>query len=309
MKSLFITLLILGGAFTAYDFYLAKPWERVIFEKGPRPAAAGPLIPDHVVEDDGPAVAMPAETAKPAETGTPKPADNWQPSIPKIPTNDFVPPTIQSVETITKNWTTIPKQAFPRPVILKKDVQVKMSVGASTLRAGATAQALAADNGILTIAPTETSTARGTIAVMDTDFPDQIHISYEKWKVARIEQSRQAWIAGKTRDSSVGKDNSTLANGMGVSFGAEGKPVQNPDGSYNLLLAIISAGKVSDVDPKKVVHWGAPEIKTVDGKPTWVIDVRYEAKTIFGLMEVDSHAHVRDGRYIRWVYDSGEQLP
>ena len=31
MKSLFVTLLILGGAFAAYDYYLARPWERVIF--------------------------------------------------------------------------------------------------------------------------------------------------------------------------------------------------------------------------------------------------------------------------------------
>ena len=307
MKSLFITLLILGGAFAAYDYYLAKPWERVIFEKGPRPAAAAKaVIPDHVVEDDGPA----AKTAAASATAkASKPADNWQPTIPKIQNDEFVAPTIQSVETITKNWTMIPKQAFPRPVILKKDVEVKMSVGASTLRAGATAQALSADNGVITISPTATSTARGNVAVMDTDFPDQIHVSYEKWKVARIEQSRQAWIAGKTKNTTPGKDNSTLSNGVGVSFGAEGKPAQNPDGSYNILLAVISSGKVSDVDPKKVVHWSAPEIRTVDGKPTWVIDVRYEAKTIFGLMEVDSHAHIRDGSYVRWVYDSGEPLP
>ncbi len=306
LKSLFVTLLILAGVFAAYDFYLARPWERVIFEKGPRPAATvNPVILDHVVEDDGP---IPVATTKPAEAAT-KPADNWQPSIPKIPTNEFVAPAIQSVETITKNWTMIPKQAFPRSVILKKDVQVKMSVGAATLSAGATAHARAFDTGVISVAPTETSTARGAVAVMDTDFPDQIHVSYEKWKVARIEQSRQAWLAGKTKNNSVVKDNSTMANGVGVSFGADGKPGQNADGSYNLLLAVISAGKVSDVDPKKVVSWGKPEMKTVDGKPTWVIDVRYEAKTIFGLMEVNSHAHVRDGSYVRWVYDSGEPLP
>lgn len=301
MKSLFYTLLILGAAFTGYDYFLAKPWERVIFEKGPRPVVAPKsTIPDHVVEDDGPVGTAPA---------APKVADNWQPSVPKIPTNEFTPPVIPSVETMTKNWTVIPKQAFPRSVVLKKDVSVKMSVGASTLRAGATAHALAADNGVLTIAPTETSAARGSIALKDTDFPEQIQASYEKWKVARIEQVRQAWISAKTKITSPGKDNSTISNGQGVNFSAEGKPVQNPDGSYNLLLAVISTGRVSDVDPKKVVHWSAPEMRTVDDKPTWVIDVRYETKTIFGLMEVDSHAHIRDGQFVRWIYDSGEPLP
>jgi hypothetical protein len=302
MKSLFITLLILGSAFLAYDYFLARPWDRVIFEKQARPTvASNPSIPDHVVEDDG--VVMPSAPA-------PKPtSDDWKPSIPVIPTNDFSPPSIPSAEATTKNWTMIPKQAFPRSVILKKDVQVKMTVGASTLRAGATAHALASENGILSIAPTATSPARGNIAVLDTNFPEQIHEKYETWKIARIEQARQAWIAGKTKVATPGKDNSTLANGMGITFGTEGKPVQNPDGSYNLLLAVISAGKVSDVDPQKVVQWSQPALKTIDGKPTWVIDVRYEAKTLFGPMEVDSHAQVRGGQFVRWVYDSGEPLP
>lgn len=302
MKSLFFTLLILGSAFLAYDYFLARPWERVVFEKSVRPATtAMPTIPDHVVEDDGPAM-LPTSAPKVSD-------DGWKPTIPALPKDEFLPPTIPSAEATTQNWTLIPKQAFPRPVTLKKDVQVKMSVGASILRAGATAQALASSNGIMSIAPTATSPARGSIAVLDTDFPEQIHAKYEAWKITRIEQARQAWIAGKTKLIAARQDNSTLANGMGVTFGAEGKPIQNPNGSYNLLLAIISAGKVSDVDPKKVIHWSLPALKTLDGKPTWVIDVRYEAKTLFGPMEVDSHAHVREGHFVRWIYDSGEPLP
>jgi hypothetical protein len=302
MKALFFTLAILGSAFLTYDYFFARPWERVIFEKTARPViAANPILPDHVVEDDG--LVM---QSKPVPKAT---EDDWKPSIPVIPTNEFVPPTIPSVEATTKNWTMIPKQAFPRLVVLKKDVQVKMSVGASTLRAGATAYALTSENGILSIAPTATSPARGTIAVLDTDFPEQILEKYKAWKSARISQAKQAWIAGKTKVTASGKDQSTLANGLGVTFGAEGKPLQNPDGSYNLLLAVISAGKVSDVDPNKVLHWSEPALRTIDGKPTWVIDVRYEAKTLFGPMEVNSHAQARGGQFVRWIYDSGEPLP
>jgi hypothetical protein len=302
MKALFFTLVILGSAFLTYDYFFARPWERVIFEKTARPVvAANPTLPDHVVEDDG--LAM---QSKPASKVT---EEDWQPSIPGIPIKEFVPPMIPSVEATTKNWTLIPQQAFPRLVILKKDVQVKMTVGASILRAGATANALASENGILSIAPTATSPARGTIAVLDTDFPEQILEKYEAWKSARIAQAKQAWVAGKTKVTAPGKDQSTLANGRGVTFSAEGKPLQNPDGSYNLLLAVISAGKVSDVDPNKVLHWSEPALKTIDGKPTWVIDVRYEAKTLFGPMEVNSHAQVRGGQFVRWIYDSGEPLP
>lgn len=302
MKSLFVTLLILGSLFAGYDYFLAPPWQRVIFEKGPRPAAPAPL-PAHEVEDDGPA---PVVEAKPVET---KPADDWQPTIPKLPTGEFVPPVIPTAEAVTKNWTLIPPQAFPRPVLLKKDTEVKMSVGGSMLRAGATVQALAAEAGVLTIAPTAGSQARGRVAVTDTDFPEQIHVSYEKWKADRIQQARQAWTAAKTRVTTPGKDGSVLPNGAGISFAADGKPVQNADGSYNLLLAVISTGRVTDIQPKKVTHWSLPRSEVVDGKPTWIIDVTYPTNTLFGPMDVTSHAYVRDQQLLRWVYDSGEPVP
>lgn len=312
MKSLFVTLLILGSLFLGYDYFLARPWERVVFEKGPRPAPGPAALPAHTIEDDGPAPTTakePAIAATDMPKGEEKKKDDWQPSIPKIPTNEFVPPTIPPVDAVTKNWTVIPKQAFPRPVVLKKEVVVKMSVGGSTLRAGATAQAMGAENGMLVVAPTLTSPARGSIAVTDTDFPEQIQASYEKWKGTRIEQARQAWVNAKTRITTPGKDNSTMSNGQGVNFDATGKPVQNSDGSYNLLLAVISTGRVTDVDPKKVSHWSLPRQQTIDGKPTWVVDVTYSTNTLFGLMEVPSHAHIRDNQLVRWVYDSGEPVP
>jgi hypothetical protein len=296
--------LILGGLFAAYDYFLAPPWQRVLFEKGqpPAPATAQPL-PAHAIEDDGPpAIAE----AKPVEK---KPADDWQPTIPKLPTGEFTPPAIPSAEAVTKNWTEIPARAFPRPVVLKKDTEVKMSIGASILRAGATAQALAAEAGTLIIAPTAGSQARGRIAVIDTDFPEQILASYEKWKEHRIEQARRAWTAAKTRVTSPGKDGSVLPNGQGIAFGPDGKPQQNPDGSYNLLLAVISTGRVTDIDPKKVTHWSLPRLQEVDGKPTWIIDVTYPTNTLFGPMEVTSHAYVRDQQLLRWVFDSGEPVP
>lgn len=303
MKSLFFTLLIIGGLFAAYDYFLSPPWERMIFEKGPRPVAAPTsTMPTHTVEDDGPAT-----TASAPSKTTEK--DTWQPSIPQLPSAEFTPPNIPTVEAVTQNWMSIPKRAFPRAVVLKKDTQVHMSIGSSVLRAGATAQALAADSGKLTIAPTSTSPARGNILVTDTDFPEQLVASYEKWKIGRIEQAKQAWLNAKTRITTPGKDNSTIANGLGVAFSIDGKPTQNPDGSYNLLLAVISAGRVTDVDPKKVTHWSLPRQETVDGKPTWIIDVTYPTDTIFGPMDVISHAHVRDNQLQRWIFDSGEPVP
>lgn len=298
MKALLVTLLLFALAFAAYDRFLAPPWERMIFEKGPKPEAKATA---HAPANESQPVMAPAPA--------PKPKDDWRPTIPKLPSGEFTPPAIPEVEAITKNWTQIPPQAFPRPVVLKKEIEVRMSAGSSKLGAGATAQALAAKDGFLQIAPTAASTARGVIAVVDTDFPEQIRASYAQWKEARIEQARKAWLIRKNTPERPSGDRSTLANGKGVAFETDGRPVQNADGSYNLLLAVISAGQVSDVEPARVTHWGRPEAREVDGKPTWDILVRYQANTIFGLMEVDSHALVREGRLVRWVYESGEPVP
>ena len=115
-------------------------------------------------------------------------------------------------------------------------------------------------------------------------------------------------LPGLAQDSTTVTDTSTIVTGA-VSFGADGKPKQNPDGSYNLLLAVISTGRVTDVEPKKVVHWSQPRQETIDGKPTWVIDVTYPTNSIFGPMDVASHAQIRDNQLVRWIYDSGEPVP
>jgi hypothetical protein len=304
MKSLFVTLLILGGLFALYDYFGAAPWQRLIFPREPRPISAGPSSQKAIEPGVNSA---PISSEKPVP---PKPVDDWQPKLPQLPNREFVPPVLPTVEAVTKNWTQIPPQAFPRPVVLHQDTEVKMKVGGALLRAGTTAHALSAAAGRLSIAPTASSTARGWVAVTDTDFPDQIRLSYETWKTSRIAQARQAWSAAQQAPTaSSASSHSPSANAAGIAFGPDGKPIQNPDGSYNLLLAVISSGRVNDIDPREVSHWSLPRGEMMDGKLTWIIDVTYPTQTIFGAMEVTSHAHIRDRQLQRWVFDSGEPVP
>lgn len=307
MKALFITILIFAGAFLAYDYFGNDPWDRLVFEKSPRPPGARPS-PGAAGSSSGADESAPATPPAPSSTpAASHAADDFVVTVPKVPSDEFVPPNIPSVESVTQNWTRIPPQTFPRQVVLKKEVAVQMTVGSSVLRAGATAQAVGAENGVLIVAPVAGSAARGKIAVTDTDFPEQIRANYDKWKAERIEQARLAWVSGKmARQQEAARQTSTTAP-VGVSSG--GGPARNSDGSYNILLAAISTGHITDVDPKQVTHWAPARLETIDGQPTWVIDVTYNAKTIFGFMEINSHAHVRGNLLVRWIYDSGEPLP
>lgn len=302
MKALFYTLIVCAAAFAAYDYFLEAPWERVVFDRGPKPMAspsANDLSPiPHEIEDDGP---MPAAT-------TTKAADDYNPSVPKLASGDFVPPTLESLEDLTKNWTCLPAHAFPRMVKLREPAEVSLSVGSSRLPAGATAFALACSNGNLTIAPTETSAARGLVAVIKTDIQDQLLKSYETWKAGRIEAARKAWLAKKTAVPSP----HAVINEPVISAGAVdsvGKPVQSPDGSYPLLLASMRSGQVTEITPSKVKSWGRVETKDVNGQPTWIVDVSYDTVVFCGAITAKAQAQVRNGKVVAWRYPSGEEVP
>jgi hypothetical protein len=300
MKSLFITLLILGLAFLAYDYFLAPPWERLVFERAAKPKAdAGPTLTRHVVEDDGPVTAPAAPKAAPT-------ADRL--TLPALP-GDFVPPALASLEELTKNWSVVPPQAFPRQVKLHQPVDVKMSMGSARIQAGATAYAYAVEDGMVSVAPTDTSTARGAIPIMDTDLPDQLRQSYDKWKTARVEQARKAWLARKTAKPGA---NVTINDPVDLSRALDpaGKPVRAGDGTYPLLLASMKNGDVTDITLPRVRRWGEVETQMIDGQPAWTVDVWYETMAFCGPMEARAQAQVRNGRVIAWIYPgSGEPVP
>ncbi|MDZ4288410.1 MAG: hypothetical protein U0984_10655 [Prosthecobacter sp.] len=297
MKSLFVTLVILAAAFLGYDYYLAAPWERLVFERGPKPVPT--LAPSREVEDASPVAPMTAKA----------PAVEYVPAIPVVPSKEFVPPQVASLEELTKNWTAIPAHAFPREIKLRKAVDVKMAVGSARLPEGATAYAHSVDNGLIAVAPTQTSPARGTVAVMDSDLPDQLRQSYEKWKTARIESARQAWLGKKTAKTI---NNVTVNSPVDLTGALDpaGKPMQAKDGTYPLLVASMQAAEVTDITLARIRRWGHPIAKLIGGQPTWTVDVWYQTMAFCGPMEAQAQAQVRNGKVIAWIYPgSGEPVP
>lgn len=178
MKALFLTVLIFATAFLLYDRFATPAGKRVLFENPPL----------ELPEDSKPGARSVYTTPAPRVT------QDTPPPTPTITSSDgFMPPQIESLESLTKNWTLIPTQAFPRQVKLSKPVQFRMAAGTSTLPAGSAAFALAAQSNVLLVAPTQSSQARGQIFVHDTDLPVQVRESYERWRRGRIEMAQAAW--------------------------------------------------------------------------------------------------------------------
>ncbi len=277
MKALLITLLIFVSAFAVYDRFITPPGLRVFFENPPLEFDEGDG------SDPRPLDSGPARTT----TGTEE---------------EFVPPSIEPLESLTKNWTVFPPTAFPRQVKISKPVEMHLDGGSSTLPAGSAAFALAAQANVLLVAPSETSEARGQIFVHDTDLPTQVRASYEQWKRGRVEMALVAWKKRKV--------SATARVSMPDAVEPSGAPRRNADGSYDLLLASMNSGQVSDISPKRIQRWGTPQARTIDNESIWTVSVFYQSMTIFGLMDTEAQAQVRGGQIVRWIYPgSGEPVP
>jgi hypothetical protein len=306
LKSLFVTLLFLGGAFLAYDRYLAPEKDKLVF-KLPPPAKPEPAAP-------GPSS---AETAvvSPAPTPTVAPAPEPAPPLPPVaamppvtpaplvaPADGFVPPRIPSVEDATLNWSRIPASAFPRKVKLLQPATFKAGFGSSEVLAGTPVTVLSADDGRLTIAPAAASPLRAVVPIDATDLKTVRAHVYDEWRGRRIAEARRAW---ENRDATT-----AAAPAPPATLDATGRPHRGVDGSYPLLLASMKSGAVTDITPQSIKRWGDAEKGEADGKPCWIVPVEFEALTAFGKFHTEAIARIVDGRVAGWYYKgSGEVVP
>lgn len=302
MKSLFVTLLLLGGAFLGYDYFLAPPGTKIVFKQlnpPPKPKIVAEVAPEPEkpvevpVEVPAPEVPKPVEMPKVIETAPAAPAA----------------PKAGSIEALTKNWSEIPASAFPREVTLLKESEFKMAVGASKVAAGRKVQAIAFKQGMLALIPSAGSPAKAIVSIDDTDLKQVLTAIYEKWKVARAEYLQKNSAQRQELASTIRAESAT-ANNNSAEVDETGKPVRGDDRGYPLLLSSIRRGQVTDIKPDKIVSWGEPNPTKVQGKDGWAIKVEYQAETIFGLQNVEAQALIVNGRVQGWFYTgSGEEVP
>lgn len=302
MKPLFITLLLFGGAFLAYDYFGAPPGAKVVFKSlNPPPSkVVQAVVPEKVGETPAP---MP-ESAKVVTEGPGKTMP--EPGLVSPPAPVSKGPRFETIETLTGNWLKIPESAFspPREVKLLQDAEFKMSVGTSKVGAGGIAFVIGAADGVLTLAPTATSPARARLPIDGTDLKERLNKIYEDWKIVRAEELKA--IASRKQQMAA----APVAVASSSEVDGEGKPVRDGDGSYPLLIASMKRGQVTEVKPDNIIGWQPPQPAKIQGKNGWAVKVNYNAKTIFGDFPVEAQALVVDGRVQGWFYvGSGEEVP
>jgi hypothetical protein len=246
------------------------------------------------------------EAPKPAMPVVMAPEPPPMPEPVKPKEGEFVPPEFPPIETVVGNWSTIPKSAFPRPVKMNRQFEFKIKIGSGTassvVPAGRDVIAVAQQGQSLVIAPTPDSTARGEVAMEDTNLKDVLTVTYDKWKTWRIETLRRAHEFKKSAASRVIKGGPTVAG--------DDKPEKNAEGAYPVLLASMSSGEVTEIKPDNVKEWGEVAREKIEDTDYWTIIVKYETVTMFGKFDTEAQARVKNGKVIKWVYTgSGEVVP
>lgn len=257
--------------------------------------------PEPVVENGGPE----------RETPTPVDPDPSETEIDRQVAAKYPLPAFESLESIVDNWRGVPRRAYPEMVTLKKPVELELKIdgkvsGKSTLRVGQQAYPVALEGSTLIVSgrPGDT-TLRGEIAVEDSDFKDQIRQTYEAWK------TRQAGRVHKLRKEE--KQRLLAASGNGVEapdakvslLGDE--PEVNPDGSVPVMVESIRSGQVKEIQLDNIDYWRWNGYEEIGDAGYWTGVVGYTANTIFGEINAEGKALIRNGRVVRWIYSGSEE--
>lgn len=323
MKAFVIIFLSVLVAIVGYQYAYPKLDDMFDFQK------MVVIKRDSVANNEQPIIAKTYEPDRPSiprgsVTDTPpmpvRPKRIESPSVPSVPTtvgpgemakqevgpDDFLPPTFPPLEEVVKEWKEIPKKAFPRQVKLLKDVEFKMSVGSSRVKAGGSAMALGQEGENLIVAPTENSPAHSQISLEDTDLKETLTQAYDGWKVKMAEWQRRQWEFRKTAAANaqnVIKSDPQATNRSDM-------PKRNPDGTYDVLLTSMKTGQVNEITPSNIKKWGQAQVTKINGKDYITVIVNYTTKTMFGDFDTEAQARIMNGRVEKWVYTgSGEVVP
>lgn len=312
MKGILVLILAAATGYIAYQYVYPIIADSLKFEKH-KPKQEVTTAPKVEAKKEVVVVAPPKPVMEEPKVvmEAPKPApmpEAPKPEAPKPKPGEFVAPEYPTIDVATQNWANIPKSAFPRQVILKRDLSLQMKIGNNTaatqVKAGGSIVAVGQEGTEILVSPTETSPMRGKVALDDTNLKEMLTDVYERWKVARTETLRRAHEF-KLAAAERAKNAPPPTAGATASAGNI-KPTRDKDGTYPLLLASMTSGQVTEIKPDNIKEWGEPQM--TDG--TWTVVVKYETQTMFGKFDTEAAAHIKNGKVEKWIYTgSGEEVP
>ncbi len=226
-------------------------------------------------------------------------------------------PKFKSIEQAVGNWQAIPSTAFPRPITVNTTVKVVLAggVGSSTWKPGPNYYALRADGPLLTVGRTKDAPVRGQVSIDQTNYKEVLTKEFDKWKMNQeliVEKKRTRYrkVMAEARNIAANPPSRNEAGLLEWEKELGKKPVQNPDGTVPIMLASLSRKDVNEITPGIIEGWGPVIREVVDGEAYWTATVDYKTVSMFGELNTEAQALMRNGKVMRWQYTgSGESVP
>jgi hypothetical protein len=244
---------------------------------------------------------LPGGTAK---TGMEKPADTATPVVAQVDEFEakYPLPTFKDITEITKEWSSIPSRAFPRPVKTLVAINLEGPAGKVPLAANSDALAVGMTQGMLVLMKSRSDPARSLVPLANTDLKETLTALYEKYKTYKIDQVM------KQRERARGLK--ARANGAtDAELAAVGpKPAVESGGVIPVMLKSLEAKEITETTADRITAWGGLNIEKINGQDYWTGTIQCTVdNAIFGPTPTELMALIKDDKVVKWLYSGSKE--
>ncbi len=241
------------------------------------------------------------EKAKTQPITPSKPAEPAKSEIDLIVEKAYPMPMILSLNEITKNWSAVPQNAYPKEVLASEPVPFTLMIngvaaGATKVPPGTPLKPLLLVNDQLTVASLVNPSMTSVIPVEKTNFKQTIESRYNTFvtnKKAQIEtvrtKARAALLAQPDRLASLRN------TGPGDS---------SDDPRFGAVKASIQRGEAhpASLEEATSFKWNGSERIGGEMRGSYdTVSVHFEVKTIFGKFPTDYKCLLQSGKVVGWI--------
>ena len=211
-------------------------------------------------------------------------------------------PTFKEISEITKEWSTIPSRAFPRPVKTLVPIHLESPTGKVQLPAQSEALAVGMTQGMLVLMKNRENPARSLVPLANTDLKDTLTALYEKYKTYKIDQIM------KQRERARGLK--ARANGAtAAELAAAGpKPKVESGGIITAMSVSLRSKEIKETTEERITAWGDLNIEQINGESYWTGTMQCTVdNAIFGPTPTELMALIRDDKVVKWLYSGSKE--
>lgn len=242
--------------------------------------------------------------------GSSKPSDSSMDGTPATPVvaqadeieTKYPLPTFKDISEITKEWSSIPSRAFPRPVKTLVPINLEGPNGKVALPADSPALAVGMTTGMLVLMKDRQDPARSLVPIANTDLKETLTTLYEKYKTYKIDQvMKQRERARGLKARANGATEAELA-------AAGPKPAVQSGGIITAMVTSLRAKEIKETTEDRIIAWGDLNVENISGTQYWTGTIQCTVdNAIFGPTPTELMALIKDDKVVKWLYSGSKE--